>query len=676
MNAKQLVSFFLFLLTPSILLIADTNPDSLKALLLVEDSSTKRVDILNELSYYFVRRDRSESTQYAETALELSLENQYPKGEAKSILLLGQNELFNGNKKAALKKLDQALSIAKLFQHEDIIADVYHNKGLAYFQMGMYVESLDLYYKAVELNDKLKRSEYLIHNLNNISLAHREMKNYNKALAYLNRVRKLANETQLLQYLGYAEANIGFIYLAQEEYSKAEQLLTQAIKSVTSRKDSLGISIAADLLAQSKWGLNKLEEALNCTQKAQAMALASNYQDGYINACITQAKVLLKQKKYDETIALSLTTLEEVKTFDSNRNAVDLYDNLAKAYFAKNNIEKAYYYQEQLIIMNDSLFSIEKDKLASQMDSRYLARQKELENQLLKTESERDRVTITKQRFYNALLVLAGILLFLLSALLYNSLRTKNADNLKLEAAIQERTKELQAKNKELTHSNAELERLNYVASHDLKQPLVNISSFSTLLKRKLPKNEENNQLHQYADIIINGTEKMSFIIENLLEFSRLQNNKEITLEKVDIEDVIKQISTNFEYNEDTIKPQITIDKIPPLTTNKALISILLKNLIENGIKYNKSDQPQINVSYKQLKGQNVLAVRDNGIGISPKHQREIFQMFRRLHTKEEYEGYGMGLAICQKIAQLLGAKINVTSQVNQGSTFELLIPT
>lgn len=229
----------------------------------------------------------------------------------------------------------------------------------------------------------------------------------------------------------------------------------------------------------------------------------------------------------------------------------------------------------------------------------------------------------------------------------------------------------LQNRSQELLLSNQELERFAYIASHDLKTPLNNIISFSQLLEREL-KEVDNEKAHEYFQFMKNGSIKMNNLIKDLLEYSRMPE-REMRIEDIDLNELVNSITNSIsEYlNERNAAVQM-VDHLPTISANRTQMYLLFKNLIENGIKYNTSTHPKVEIKFLKREEYYQFKIIDNGIGIDPKYHDKIFQMFSRLHNDRDYEGTGLGLALSKKIVDGLKGKIALKSQLGQGSEFTI----
>jgi light-regulated signal transduction histidine kinase (bacteriophytochrome) len=243
----------------------------------------------------------------------------------------------------------------------------------------------------------------------------------------------------------------------------------------------------------------------------------------------------------------------------------------------------------------------------------------------------------------------------------------------KSELEIKELRISLEVEIKKLAISNAELEQFAYVASHDLQEPLRMITSYIQLLERRYKNNLDNNA-NDFISYIVDGANRMKQIINDLLALSRLNSRgKEFKL--VNIEKVIKNIVDDLEslINENGAK--IICDYLPEIIVDETQMVQLFQNLIINAIKFRRNDPPIIKITARKKEIEWEFSVQDNGIGIKQEYYKKIFMIFQRLHSKEEYKGSGIGLAVCKKVVERHGGRLWVDSKFGEGSTFIFTIP-
>lgn len=233
--------------------------------------------------------------------------------------------------------------------------------------------------------------------------------------------------------------------------------------------------------------------------------------------------------------------------------------------------------------------------------------------------------------------------------------------------------KDLLRQTRELEESNKELEQFAYAASHDLQEPLRKITSFVQLFARRYSEKVDANA-QEYIDIIVEGAQRMKSLIDDLLRYSRVTGG-ERAFTAVDLQQVLTGVRKDLELQLVETGAAVDADPLPVITGDSSQLRALFQNLISNAIKFRSERAPRIEIRCRRDGAQYVLSVRDNGIGIDPKYFERIFVLFQRLHTRAEYPGSGIGLAICKKIVERHGGHIWVESVPAEGATFHFALP-
>ena len=238
--------------------------------------------------------------------------------------------------------------------------------------------------------------------------------------------------------------------------------------------------------------------------------------------------------------------------------------------------------------------------------------------------------------------------------------------------ALEQAYQKIQQKTEELARSNQELEQFAYVASHDLQEPLRKMINYAQLVARRY-----HGQLEADADrflaYIVEGALRMQALIHDLLTYSRV--GREMVVEPTDLAAVLQQVLSDLGVKIQESGAVVTADPLPTVLAHPTHMAQLLQNLLSNAVKFRGKEPPRVHVSVVRRQDEWVVSVRDHGIGIDPQYHERIFVIFQRLHTRQEYPGTGIGLAICKKIVERHGGRIWVDSVSGQGATFSLTIP-
>jgi PAS domain S-box-containing protein len=227
---------------------------------------------------------------------------------------------------------------------------------------------------------------------------------------------------------------------------------------------------------------------------------------------------------------------------------------------------------------------------------------------------------------------------------------------------------------RELKRSNDELQQFAYVSSHDLQEPLRMVSSYTQLLAKRY-QGRLDSDAHEFIAFAVDGCNRMQGLIQDLLAYSRVgTNGKELS--EVSSENALQKALTNLRITIEQSGADVTHDSMPVVTTDETQLTLIFQNLVGNAIKYRGAAPPRVHVSATRNGGNEwTFSVRDNGLGIDPQYFERIFILFQRLHGRDEFEGTGIGLAICKKILERLGGRIWVESQPEKGSTFYFALP-
>lgn len=632
--------------------------DSLLLVLEQSQGKEQQVDLLNEISYAYRRVSPEKVLEYAQQAAELAQQIQHKKGE----------------------------SIA------------HKNMGIAYYKMGVHQDTIVWYYqKAIDIAEEIDDYYTQAACNNNIALVYNTIADYHTAIQYYLKGIKIFDENfdEEMRLKGLMLGNVGTSYFRLKEYNKANEYLIRCIQLAERNKIKSLLSMYLDDLGRTYVELNRLEEAeAQFSRGFKIQKQLGDYQSSIQNLhhsidlhikqghfkkaeqAALEAKSIAEERQFPLLKTKSLTYLSTIylskkdlpKAIEYGQNALanakitknkqsekEILHILADIYALQNDFKKAYYAHTMTTAISDSIVNAAKTKITAELEASYQNREKERQIKFLNKEKAIQKNQI---RLLGILMLTAILSLFIILYLLGK--KRKQAD------IISEKNVELE---KYIAY-NLQLENFAYIASHDLKTPLRTIVSFTQLLKRKL-KNKIDTTEREYLDFIIGSTKEMSYLIEDLLSYSRIQK-QELHIEKIDLQTFVEKILGRIDTYIQDKQAIIHLDIAPQYIYSDMLkLQQLLQNLILNAIKFHRPDVlPVVEISCVDKGDAWAFEIRDNGIGIDEHYFDKIFLIFKRLNNKKDYEGSGIGLAICKKIVEQHQGKIYIESTLGQGSSF------
>ena len=407
------------------------------------------------------------------------------------------------------------------------------------------------------------------------------------------------------------------------------------------------------------------------------------------------AKSLAAEGADPETVARAHKTEGRLHVFAGDyrhavgplRRAYDMFRGLDNVYLATStlaDLADAYEglgrHREALAAFRRSTHladSLERSRQAERVNTLVAAHQAETHTRevaLLQEQAARLAAENASHRAERAGIILALVFVTALGLYTWSRLRLRNRRHGQLERKVAERTAELREHARQLERSNTDLERFAYIASHDLKTPLRNVTSFLNLIERRLAP-EAKVQVADYLKIAIENARQMHYLVTDVLEFSKIDADLATQSTRFDLGLRVRELVATMQPQLRERSAAVVITGQAELLAPEHYIVQLVRNLVENGLKYNESAAPLITVELVADEREVSVRVGDNGIGIAPEYHARIFELFKRLHTTDAYAGTGLGLAVCKKVVERLGGDIAVESAPGEGSAFTVTLP-
>jgi light-regulated signal transduction histidine kinase (bacteriophytochrome) len=359
-------------------------------------------------------------------------------------------------------------------------------------------------------------------------------------------------------------------------------------------------------------------------------------------------------------------------------------------------------FMESYVELKDSVLNQQTVEQLGELKESYEVNQKEKEILLLQKQNEvlerEQEIEQLRNYIWTGAAVLFGILLLLFISRYRTQKRSSNLlaeKNLKINRQneelqnvndllsqtndlLEENKKKIEEQNKALESSNEDLRNFASVASHDLKEPLRMINSYTSILKRRYEHLFDDRAI-EFMGFVVDGCTRMEQMINSLLDYSRVSlNGAKSKYKLVQSASVVEIVKSNLSYSINQHSATIHVDNpesFPIIRADQNQMMQLFQNLISNAMKFKGERLPVVHIGFKTEGGFHTFYIKDNGIGISKENQEKIFDMLTRLHSKQEYEGTGIGLATVRKIVERHDGKIWVESTAGEGSTFYFTIP-
>ena len=672
MALKSLIYIFSLLILPICVSTQDTKIPALLQKIDFQNPDSTRIDAISTLGEIYIQVNLDSSNYYIKILEELAIKTNNLKAHALTHNLKSAYLIHKGKLDSAIEENQKALDIAEGLDDHTLLSKIYTVKAMAQHSRNNIEAAIQAFLDALKYAELAENHIRILMNHGNLGYIHIQSDNLRLAEYHFKKMAELTDTISDVRMKSFAIRNLGMLEAKKGNIKAAEEKFLEAIKYSTQRQDLYNIGNVRLQLGKLFFENKSYKKAKEQLDLSISLFDELGNVEHQVETYIAILKLNNTIKEYDETILQADKALLLLSQNESTDFKKQFYEELAIAHAEKGNYKQAYIYHKEYKIWADSVFSLQKVKKAFELESKHQLEKKEMSIQILSDQKIKDEAVIKQKSLTNVISILSLIMISLLSINLWSNYTRKKSDSDRLEIEVKERTKELETINYELKSSNDELERFAYISSHDLKEPLRNISGFSELTKRAIAKNDIA-KANSNLEFIKNNIFQMDKLIEAVLDYSKLKmtheseivNLNEVLLEvKNSLSSLIKEKSANIQNNQ-----------LPSISGNQFQLFQLFKNIIENGIKYNQSEQVRVDINYTETASNYIFNIKDNGIGIDPKYHTEVFTMFKRLHTQSEFSGSGMGLAIVKKIVIKLNGLIKLNSDIGTGCEFIITLP-
>jgi signal transduction histidine kinase len=668
-----ILTFFLFVLD---ITNAQTSVDSLKNLL-NKTTGNEKIKILVKIGYYLSSENPNEAINYLDKAIVLADQNgdRWSKADAlfdKGVALwhlgkIDESGEYYDEAKIIYEDYKDTLSLTKVLNSEAINHSMKNEPDLA----------LKKFFKSLEYAKRLGDRLTIFNTLFNIGIVFDNQGELDKALNhYLLAIDYTDDQGSLALIQNY----IAEIYITQKNYSEAEFYLNKAVKNAHSSKDNNSLVWAYTNLGNLTYIKNHLSNAEKYFLNALAIARQTDYKLDIIHTLFELGKFYNNTKNY---IRAENNLLEAYQIADSIKSLQDLSnisETIASVYSNLGNYKQAFEYLKLNKQFSDSLFVITNDEKVTELETKYALNQKEKEADILKKENVLQKNIIETRSLIAIIVSILGILLLILVWLLVRNRQRM----LVAQQSLIQKNKEIETNRKEINEKNQALETLNTtkdkffsIIAHDLRNPIAAFVSISEILESDFDR-LDNNEKKALLTQMNNSSKNLIRLLENLLTWARLSNNKlDVVKQKVNCREIIESAVYPYEHwaKNKKIDLMLNVRDDLNLETDPFIFQTIVGNLINNAIKFS-NHEGVVNITHISDNGKQKIIIKDQGIGIEEKRLKTLFDFNVKNTTRgtQNETGTGLGLVLVKDLIDKMEWNIEVKSVVNEGSEFIITI--
>ncbi|MEL6924024.1 MAG: ATP-binding protein, partial [Bacteroidota bacterium] len=523
------------------------------------------------------------------------------------------------------------------------------------------------FYELVDYGEQHNDTSAMINGLYSIGQLYSDEGEYESAISHFLRLRELTVgkynrlSNRLLMDLELTQA-----YFLTGQYEEALEIVEQALGQLD-EKDNYFLE-PEFLIYKAKIALAQNDVPLAAHIDDKIMARVAKTEDPIAlrQSQLFHGQVLRTQQKYSEALGLYNKLLMEVDSFD-NAIKSEVLQEMQGIYSEKGNHQKAYEYLQLKVELEQQVNKKETEQKVAYYKIKHESEQKEKKNQALALELLKEKNEIRMLYGTIAVTLLSFVLMF-------GAFYQKRKYNSKLRHEVKRQTKKLTNANTQLTKYNEELDQFNRILSHDLKEPLRSVVSFSQLAKKQA---HNPAKLYDYLQIVEESGQQLHKIIEDVSAFNSIDHQLLEEPQLIELEPMISQLKKVIQSKMDGQEFSIQTRELPvAMYSWYNTVHTVFTHLIWNAIQFNRSATASITISYFEKGGFHYFEFEDNGIGIRKEYQDQIFDMFIRLHNRSVHRGSGLGLSICKKMLQKVSGSIQLLRSAEQkGSVFQIKIP-
>jgi len=567
-------------------------------------------------------------------------------------------------------KINILLRISKIYLKSDStlsqlkdIAGCYSSIGGTYANIGDYKKALDYHIKALKIAETISDKNKICESYISMGTVFFEQNKFKETIEYMNKALAIEGKQTTKRNLAYIYNNIGISYKSLNCFNQSLPYQLEALKLNQELGDSYGTTICYNNISALYTALNKPNLALAYCLKSITLSEKLNYKVGLTYSYIVAGDYYEKRGNTKTAHTYYLKALKIAKDINYRKEIREAYDHLSILSEKAKNFEQALQYHKLYADIKDTILNQENLRQSNELNIRYETEKKEKAILLLTKEQELKNKTLKQQQIFRFWLSVSLGLLIILSSVLYNRYRFKQKANLKLTKTQDELYKQIEQK-----------EKLTSILAHDLKTPLRFMTSISTFLNNNIDTLDKEKKKKLLAELCRSSKNTYAFADELLTWLSVQQQNFTIINTNVSLNDLMNELYMFFQDIAKAQQTEIIIDPFSPVSieTDKRLLKIILRNILDNAIK--NTHEGEIRISAQTLNpGVLELSISDTGNGMTSE-QLQMLDLENTYGFQFEIKNK-LGFQIIKDLATMLNIKLKVRSEINIGTTVTLLLP-
>lgn len=663
--------------------------DSLQKTNIAETDAENRVNNLLTIADEFTHHNTDSAFYYIDAALKLGQETSYKEGQAEAFFMQSYYYDLTGDYDKAIESLEKSTDLFIILGDSSYLSGCYNNLGVLYSYGNNQKKSLEYFIQSVYIGEELQDSFSLAEGYSNIAGFYEELEEYSSALKYFKKGLIVDQHFNFPEDVAISHLDVAYMYIKLLRYDEALENLKAARVLLKEISDPFYRTILFQRFAHYYSETQELDSAFLYILKAQKLSANFNAPMLHAETLSIKGNILLKQKKYNESVAVIDSAILSYKSLNAQSSITKLYKNKADAYFELGLLNRAYQFLQLGKLKDDSLKSYENaevlsefEKIETQKEERKrIQLQQELENQ----RNENSLITVKSKLYFTILLaIFLGIVLvvslyFFILKQKHNKSLEKNYELINYQKDLLEKSySNLKENESRLTKLNATKDKFFSIIAHDLKNPFSTLIGISELMISE-PDIKHTEDFEELLQGMFQTAQSGHNLLVNLLEWSRSQiGNISVERKRIELNDVCNSTISFFQETAKAKDININVSNLSAqqVYADYNMVNFICRNLVNNAIKFShKSGEIDITA---EVKNQTIIVhIQDYGIGMNDKTTNKLFKIehsIQRDGTASE-KGTGLGLILCKEFIEQSNGEIWVKSEEGKGSTFSFSLP-